>query len=89
MLALVVDSAGLELTPLVVDITPAGDSLRFVCTLVEKEAERSSRPVESGTQRCQSPDEDQLLPVFCLETPEGIQWQVQETRISIKVSLFN
>ena len=36
MLALVVDSAGLELTPLMVDITEAGgDSLRFVCTHVE------------------------------------------------------
>ena len=39
MLALVVDSAGLELTPLVVDITPAGDSLRFVCALVENAGE--------------------------------------------------
>jgi hypothetical protein len=36
MLALVVDSAGLELTPLVVDMTAAGDSIRFVCSRVEE-----------------------------------------------------
>ena len=39
MLALVLDSAGLELSPLVVDITTAGDALRFVCTRVEKAGE--------------------------------------------------